>query len=328
MAEFIVTGFGPFHGVTDNPTSAIVQSLTDFIQTREQKEQLHVTTDKPTSATTSSDNNSNRTSLVRIPMSKRLRTFIIDTSYKAAQKQIDDIYHELVSNDSSSRTSTSSNTTTTIILHLGVHNSSIHYQIESCAYNEMNFVVPDEYGDQPINEMIISYDAHPQNVSHHQIHTKFHTVLPTIANQMNHRNMNPKEYPTTASTYLRGDTNKVQSQDRNTNVQAQIQHLSRTNQYYGTSSIVSTDPGRFVCNYIYYYSLHTFQASQSAAAVTTTTQKQHTETTSIVTDQNNSAPNVKCLFLHVPPFTVASLEQQLSFVTDLMTLLENEIAVQ
>jgi pyroglutamyl-peptidase len=53
------------------------------------------------------------------------------------------------------------------------------------------------------------------------------------------------------------------------------------------SVVVSTDPGRFVCNYTYYCSLSKFQKAQG----------------------------VYSLFLHVPPFSVVPEEEQLRIVT-------------
>jgi pyroglutamyl-peptidase len=55
---------------------------------------------------------------------------------------------------------------------------------------------------------------------------------------------------------------------------------------------VSDDPGRFVCNWLYYHSLY-------------------------FSKLNNS----KCLFIHVPPFEAISCEAQLNFLGDLINLL-------
>ena len=35
MISFIVTGFGPFHGVPENPTMTLAQSLIGYIQRQE-----------------------------------------------------------------------------------------------------------------------------------------------------------------------------------------------------------------------------------------------------------------------------------------------------
>jgi len=55
--------------------------------------------------------------------------------------------------------------------------------------------------------------------------------------------------------------------------------------------VLSRDPGRFVCNYTYCYSMNRFQSN---------------------------AEKCYCLFLHVPPFSVVAEERQVRFVTDLL----------
>lgn len=71
-------------------------------------------------------------------------------------------------------------------------------------------------------------------------------------------------------------------------VEALVDTLNATE----TRAIVSTDPGRFVCNYTYYYSL-----SQHPYAI----------------------------FLHVPPFAVAGEGVQLRLVADLMEAIRNQL---
>jgi pyroglutamyl-peptidase len=62
---------------------------------------------------------------------------------------------------------------------------------------------------------------------------------------------------------------------------------------------VSTDPGRFVCNYLYYCSLQQQQQQQ---------QRQ----------QQQAVSNGTSLFVHVPSFDVISEEEQRQFVQDLL----------
>jgi len=61
----------------------------------------------------------------------------------------------------------------------------------------------------------------------------------------------------------------------------------------GYSVELSTDPGRFVCNYIYYQSLNLCK----------------------------SIRGIQSLFVHVPPFTAVPCEQQLSFIHALLDVL-------
>jgi pyroglutamyl-peptidase len=60
---------------------------------------------------------------------------------------------------------------------------------------------------------------------------------------------------------------------------------------------VSTDPGRFVCNYTYFYSLNKTQALDK----------------------------VHSLFLHVPPFSVIQEEEQMSVVVKLMQCIDQQL---
>jgi len=65
----------------------------------------------------------------------------------------------------------------------------------------------------------------------------------------------------------------------------------------GFQTETSTDPGRFLCNYIYYHTL------------------------------DYCAKNNTCgLFVHIPPFSAQSLDSQISFIRKLLELLPNYIA--
>jgi pyroglutamyl-peptidase len=66
------------------------------------------------------------------------------------------------------------------------------------------------------------------------------------------------------------------------------------------SAVVSTDPGRFVCNYTYYCSLHRFQKKM----------------------------NVYTLFLHVPPFAVIPEAEQMQVVTKVMQEIEKQLTLE
>ena len=61
--------------------------------------------------------------------------------------------------------------------------------------------------------------------------------------------------------------------------------------------VISTDPGRFVCNYTYYCSL----------------------------SKLNECPNIYTLFLHVPPFAVVPQEKQLQLILLLMETIQKQL---
>jgi pyroglutamyl-peptidase len=80
--------------------------------------------------------------------------------------------------------------------------------------------------------------------------------------------------------------------DTTLNVETLVQN--QTSLYPNVESKISIDPGRFVCNYLYCYSLNKLQS-----------------------------PHVQCLFLHIPNFSVVSKETQLAYCSDLMRQLAN-----
>jgi pyrrolidone-carboxylate peptidase len=72
-------------------------------------------------------------------------------------------------------------------------------------------------------------------------------------------------------------------------VDHQLQHFP------SVQSTISTDPGRFVCNYTYCYSMHHVRRP--------------------------------CLFLHVPKFEVVSKEVQLEYVACLLQKMVEQVVV-
>jgi len=74
-----------------------------------------------------------------------------------------------------------------------------------------------------------------------------------------------------------------------------LEHMCKSLQTFCFSPVVvSTDPGRFVCNYTYYYSL---------------SKTQH-------------LPAVYSLFLHVPPFAVIPEQEQMQVVMEILQCLD------
>lgn len=90
--------------------------------------------------------------------------------------------------------------------------------------------------------------------------------------------------------------------DTTLNVQSLVDKMSL--KYPQIETKLSTDPGRFLCNYLYCYSLKKFQSSPLS-------QQEEQE----LPYQNH---NVECLFLHIPHFAVVSEESQLDYCAELM----------
>ncbi len=143
------TGFGPFSGVPENPTSMLMQTLPSQLSLG----------DTP------------------LPPSVKCASFtVLETSFQGSRSQLDEIYETGL---------LASNGGHTIYLHIGMHfllSNSLHclawfsesetwkkaklkavtvtslfsgttpshvYNLEACAYNELNYCVPDERGFQP-----------------------------------------------------------------------------------------------------------------------------------------------------------------------------------
>ena len=83
-----------------------------------------------------------------------------------------------------------------------------------------------------------------------------------------------------------------------------ICHDLRERRGYGGRVSTSGDPGRFVCNYTYYYSLRKSETVNRS--------------NSNVAAKERSNRRVYVLFLHVPKFFIESEENQMEFVVDLM----------
>lgn len=111
---FIVTGFGPFQGVKDNPTSIIAALLVDYLEQH---------TDWATP--------------------EMVDTRIIETSAEAAREETDSLLRDLKDKERKA-----------VLLHLGVDCNRDNFYLEQCAYNEANFRIPDERGFQPSDKSV------------------------------------------------------------------------------------------------------------------------------------------------------------------------------
>ena len=147
--RFIITGFGPFRGVPDNPTSVLIRRL----------QEKHI--------------------------SNLVSSFILETSAEYVREKIDDIYGEVVVSFEKNTTTTttsegSDGTTETIILiHLGVNYRGKHFHLEECAYNDATFRIADERGFQPHRECILENNNETDETvtSQHEWGECLHTTL-------------------------------------------------------------------------------------------------------------------------------------------------------
>ena len=149
-----------------------------------------------------------------------------------------------------------------VYIHLGVSGMATTVCLEEFAYNNMTFRVPDEAGYQPQQECILP---------HSEYDSSLHSDLPLAA------------------------------------ISAQIAQQSCISPAGYESSetpaapviALSTDPGRYLCNYIYYHSLqHCVQHGHLK----------------------------HCVFIHVPPVEIMPLDQQIRIISQCVQLIREHCA--
>ena len=232
--SFVVTGFGPFNGVPDNPTSVLIRCLReDDSITLKSRDLIH-------------------------------ETHILETSAEHVREKLDNIYGQMRKPSGEAEINPKENganeAKTVIFLHLGVNYRGKHFQLEQCAYNDATFRVPDERGFKPNRQCIL--ESGNENASH-ELGKCFNTTL---------------------------------------DVQSLCQELEKGNE----AVVVSKDPGRFVCNYTYCFSLDRCH--------TTNKECEHGE-----------GGMHHTLFIHVPPFEVVSESRQLEFIIKVMQTIEDQL---
>lgn len=126
--SFIITGFGPFHGVNENPTTYIVNHLQSEFDKGQLEHQIEFTK-------------------------------VIETSASSAKQEVAEIIKYIQHLNVCRRSVKDLTTKHVVILHFGVNHMNGKkpaFQIEQNAFNEANFRVADEEGFMPKNESIIS----------------------------------------------------------------------------------------------------------------------------------------------------------------------------
>ena len=203
-----ITGFGPFAGVSINPSSILVSNLLS---------------EKDTSI---------------------VSNYVVEVSTKAVDEIINRICEDI----------NSTITGVDVLLHFGVAAGLSHISIEECAYNDLDFRVPDVLNYQPRDEAII----------------------PSLGSR---------------------------SFCLNTSLDCtELAHLLVIKGWNVSKSI---NPGRFLCNYIYFKSLLAAKEINSK--------------------QDINRHRIVSLFVHVPLHTVVDVSSQLRFGYDLITSIKDLI---
>jgi len=297
--SFLITGFGPFGGVDDNPTSVIIQTLKDTLNNDED-------------TTSSNTNKKTEGALSNQQKWKNLANHIVHsldvvnvsaTDAKAQTQQIFSKIRHIDRNNNSSngRHERAESPKTTddnleinqtlkgrqkiIILHFGVspkRQPVPMFKLEQHAYNEANFRIPDQNGFQPSKQPIES-------------------SLP-----LSHR------YTT--------DLNMKQLKDL---------LVAK-----GFKVSLSNDAGRFVCNYIYYQSLShvvKFQEEQHIQMTKRIRSAEKNKNSSIDCSQSPLSKEIKdvevhVLFVHVPSFDDIPQDTQIDFTMELLKSIEEIVS--
>jgi pyroglutamyl-peptidase len=238
--SFIITGFGPFGNIQENPSTILVTELAAYL------------------ATCGKDDLAARIA----------QTKIMETSVQDVRATLDGFYEES-SNKNNKKRTTGSNSRVIIYLHIGVNYMGTGMQLEQCAYNEATFRIPDQQGFQPQSELVVE--------TNNELGAIYQTTLDLES--ISRAQTQAQTQPTTTTT----TTLEVK---------------------------VSTNPGRFVCNYAYCYSLDKFQKTKEQPYPHHDHLVQHS------------------LFLHVPTFQVVPQKQQLAYVADLLQRLAEQVEVK
>ena len=263
--SFIVTGFGPFGGVGENPTTYLVRQLDAYLRSSG-------SSNDSSSDGSSSSNDKNETDESVLLADLVKEYIVLETSAEDVCKTMDRIKREYID----TTTSSSSTTKRIVLLHLGVGRSE-YFRLELCAYNEATFRIPDQKGYQPKLVTIVSSDRGDELGKCYKTPLNLERLSETLQNEFPH---------------------------------------------IGTS--ISTDPGRYVCNYVYCKSLEiSSNINTSASSENNNYNSNNKDADDGDEDEDNNKNIVVCrsLFLHVPHFTIVPKKEQLAYVSGVLQAL-------
>ena len=343
FVSFILTGFGPFGGVPDNPTSIIVNGMKEYL-----------TCSSSSSKINRDDNDDNRSENWKKELLPHLQhCLVLETSAHAVKEAFHDndddndggrgeianlVRENLTKTTTTTRTTTSKHSTTTpiitVLLHLGVNYQGTQIQLEECSYNDATFRIPDQRGYQPYKEPIIygHFNKDKNNNSSMSppplfgsclktsinVHQLCHDLNQCISNDSNNSSAVVAATTTTNAANLRGGGGAV------TDATTSRTNLSSNN----TIVTVSTDPGRFICNFLIYTSLSKYQHTTTS----TSTSNNHEDDILSSSSTPSSKPVVPkrlvhSLFVHVPPFNSTKYncgkDEQFYYIATIMDKLKS-----
>mmetsp|Transcript_32958 Transcript_32958/g.104319 ORF Transcript_32958/g.104319 Transcript_32958/m.104319 type:complete len:454 (-) Transcript_32958:505-1866(-) len=216
--DVLITGFGPFCGVPENPTTELVRSLPGFLQ----------------------DNPGRNSSAMDLECS------LVEVSRDGTTEAVEQLYRGVEEGRAAAGSGRGApGNKRCLVVHFGVDSGSMCFKCESVAHNMADFRVPDERGLQPRRAPISDL---------HELDEGVPTNVP-------------------------------------------VHRVQRALAAQGHEVEVSTNAGRFLCNYIFYISLCKAKAAGDAW----------------------------CIFVHMPPFACKKREAQLAFARDLLDELYDAI---
>lgn len=209
ITEFHITGFGPFHNISVNPTQGVVEALPTRLKLRPLQKGCVVAS-----------------------------TSVLEVSGKTTREKIQSMYKKLDKPTHPALVGRSRKERRVVFIHLGLNVRVTNFQLEIQGRNEATFSCPDQRGWAPVKRPIDESNPNIDSVCRTTLR------LDDIVNDLSKR---------------------------------------------GHDLEVSTDAGRFVCNWLYFNSL---QLAEKCSA--------------------------HSLFVHVPPASVIPVEQQAEFVCELL----------
>ena len=299
--RFVITGFGPFGGVEENPTTVIVRRLDSYLRGSSSSETTTGATRSSSDNSSSGEENKKNSAILAtvadgsvVPVADLVDEYVV---LETSAGDVDDVL-DRIRRDHVEGAAAATVRCRIVLLHLGVGRSE-GFRLELCAYNDATFRIPDQRGFQPHAEPIV---ADPGHVVGRCYETSLD--LDDLRERME------REVP-------------------------------------GVETSISTDPGRFVCNYVYCKSLEvarlysgTHRTQPTASTLSeeppeeppiggtvvleptagTTGNKESSFKTGGDRTGKEKDTNICCesLFLHVPHFSFVAEDDQVAYVATLI----------
>mmetsp|Transcript_1557 Transcript_1557/g.3478 ORF Transcript_1557/g.3478 Transcript_1557/m.3478 type:complete len:342 (+) Transcript_1557:372-1397(+) len=303
--SFILTGFGPFRGVPDNPTNTLVRRLAKEIE-----------------APSLSSSLASRSNIDII------ETHVLETSAMGVQRELTAIYEHVkkygrsmegnaVDGAGGGEEKKMDKTKSVVVVHLGVNYRGTQFQLEQCAYNDATFRVPDERGYQPKGVCVLGNHAHLDVLKNDKERAEY-SPSNTIEKSANakdstgNENSNLCSVNSEVSAKRKPPAHKFGKCFKTTLDLDEIYNGLKDGNNNNSLIVISKDPGRFVCNYTYCLSLDKCSSIKGD-------ERKYANSDS---DHDRTSADVHTLFVHVPPYKIVEEDEQYEFILDILEAIE------